>query len=597
MPRRRPGILAWVVFATAAALRVDASTADTAAAADAAPSSPPDLVAIGEVNPSAPICPVQGICPVPTSPPKAITPVRDRQRRLPEPAEADQLRRFQKVVRAPGGVVEDPCVEPGPFCTPALAAFFTALDQSAAGGRVEVAFFGNSLIAGDRIVDVVRARLVEQFGDGGRGFLLVDRMAPYGRRDRTAAFAQGWTPATVADVSPNPAARGVPFGVAGALHVADVDGARSRFPVGDHTSLTVFGWHPQNARAHPPLWVRLDSGPWQRLDRLHQQHLDADDVVEEVPDVELPSKTEVDAMAGVPVKTDADDGPRDDPRDTPEATRERPAPTTEPAVSVAVTIPLPPGTRTIELKGARGAVAQGVVLEHDRGGVVVDTFGVAASDAGYFLDADEAMSTAQLGSRSPSLLVMMLGGNEAKRVAWNRRSYEETDVVVRTFLRRLKQGAPTASCLVVGPIDGVINRDAKEGQDPMTPRPQVPVINEQFRTIAREEGCAFFDLYAAMGGRGSLARFKDRGVLHDDLVHPKGKGLDVLGQMLADALLDSYRRTPPLTPRVNERGETVLVPVAPRTPPTPVSPDTTTTTTTTMTTTTTTTGAHAGARP
>jgi hypothetical protein len=43
-----------------------------------------------------------------------------------------------------------------------------------------------------------------------------------------------------------------------------------------------------------------------------------------------------------------------------------------------------------------------------------------------------------------------------------------------------------------------------------------------------------------MGGKGSLERFDKAGMMHEDLVHPKGHGLDLLGQLLTDALLREW---------------------------------------------------------
>jgi hypothetical protein len=48
-----------------------------------------------------------------------------------------------------------------------------------------------------------------------------------------------------------------------------------------------------------------------------------------------------------------------------------------------------------------------------------------------------------------------------------------------------------------------------------------------------------------MGGRGALRRLADEGAVWDDFVHPRGLGLDLLGELVADALLDAYARSQP----------------------------------------------------
>ncbi|HEY1098509.1 MAG TPA: GDSL-type esterase/lipase family protein [Myxococcota bacterium] len=387
--------------------------------------------------------------------------------------ETRALRAFAARLRAPGAPLDNPA---------ALGGFFAALDH-ADTDRVAVAFFGNSLIAVDRIVDVFRARLVDVAGDGGRGFLLADRLADYGPRTRTARAANGWSVCTLGDVTPVPASRGVPFGVAGVVHVADHAGARSVFAVDDDDDVATV--YATVAPGRGGLRARFDDEPWFVV----ADRLDGDD---------------------------------------------------ERVIDIVRSLRVPAGAKRLELQatGAR-AIVHGVALERDAsdGGVVVDTLGVPAIDATLWLGTDEGTLTAQLSSRQPDLAVIMLGGNETKRLAWRRRDLDDIDADLRAFIRRTRVVDGTA-CLVVGPIDAVVGGD---GADPFRQRPQLALVNERFASVAHDEGCAYFDLYAAMGGRGALERLHELGALHDDLVHPRGRGLDVLGHLLAEALLTSWR--------------------------------------------------------
>jgi lysophospholipase L1-like esterase len=454
--------------------------------------------------------------------PPQMTPVIDRSRRRPEGDEAERLRRYKRRLAAPGGVIEDPCADVAGGCTPALDAAFAAFDRAAIGhGRAGVVVFGNSLIAADRIVNVVRRRLQEQLGDGGRGYVLADRLGEIGPRDRTADGGAGFHPTTIAEFEPNPEAWGVPHSVAGSAHIS-LGPALSRFRLHSGERLaTVFAWGRPRERG---LQARVDGGRWHRV-RLPE------DEDEDEGDGEGDGE-------GASEKGGEKDGANDD--DDKKAGR--------PIVKgelIMHQFRLPKTAKRFELRAKRaGAIVHGVALEHDRGGVVVDTFGVAAADAPRFVAINDEIFQPELDARQPDLVVLMLGGNETKRIAWGQRDFETVRDDLTALIRKTHPG-PDRACLVVGPIDAVVGtRNLPEGADPFRQRPELVAVNEIHRDVALKEGCAFFDLYAAMGGKGSLKRMDEAGTLHADLVHPKEGGLAVLGTLIADALMQAWRTTP-----------------------------------------------------
>jgi hypothetical protein len=102
----------------------------------------------------------------------------------------------------------------------------------------------------------------------------------------------------------------------------------------------------------------------------------------------------------------------------------------------------------------------------------------------------------------------------------------------------VKSAASDAACWVIGPLDAVVRRPT----GPYTQRAELEQVIAMERSVALEAGCGWFDLFAAMGGSGSIRRFDKAGLMHSDRVHPKGRGLDVLGQLITDALFDAYAK-------------------------------------------------------
>ncbi len=412
---------------------------------------------------------------------RALAPA-DSRRLTERSPEEQSLLELAASLQAPGASIENPCVErTGPFCTrTVLEPLFSALDglrSGQASSPVRIAAFGNSLIAGDRIVDIVREQFVRRFGDGGRGLLLIDRLAPYGPRTRTGT-AEGWSVHTVGELKDSP----WPIGLSGVVHVSSQPRARSRFSLSGERQGTLF-------------WLDQDSGPLElRVD-------------------------------GHPLlQTQPQNGGEHQQED----------------------FTLPPGAKTLELIAPqRGTALQGLALDKPGPGIVLDTLGVPSADASLFLRADEAMVADQLRARAPSLVLVMLGGNEVKRLQWKRSTSSQVERDLRRFLQRVTRATPEAACLVVGPVDAVLGPGAAK---PFQQREHLEEVISMEREIALEEGCAFFDMFSAMGGTGAIQRFHTRGFMHDDLVHPKGRGLDVLGALLSRGLLRSWEDTPRTEP-------------------------------------------------
>ncbi|QSQ21865.1 hypothetical protein JY651_43085 [Pyxidicoccus parkwayensis] len=461
------------------------------------PTSIPPAEPARDIPPtSAPVA-VRDAAPVPAaapghdaSPTAASTTAREAVSARVMPARLPRTQALQELAErlgAPGTRVDDPCVAPdGDGCArTALGPFFDALDALSVGrasGPTVIEAFGNSLIAGDRIVDILRDDLGAAFGSAGRGLLLVDRMAPYGGRSRTSHSASGWQPRTLGELRAPP----LPFGITGVYHVATTAKARGRFHLDGEPKGTLW-------------WLDVPKG----------------------------GALTVSSGGQVLAKTE---------------------PTGDGAAH-ATHFELPAGATSFDVVAEqKGAVVQGVVLQQARPGIILDMLGVPSADAGLYARVDDAMLRAQLTEREPKLMLFFLGGNESKRLEWKRMDVAKLRADLQTLLRRARAAAPASACMVVGPMDAVSDTHGKA--QTFKQRPFLESVVSAEREIATAEGCAFFDTFTAMGGAGSLARFYKAGFMHDDLVHPRGRGLDLLGHLVTDALLRAWVETPPGAGRV-----------------------------------------------
>jgi len=74
-------------------------------------------------------------------------------------------------------------------------------------------------------------------------------------------------------------------------------------------------------------------------------------------------------------------------------------------------------------------------------------------------------------------------------------------------------------------------------------RSDADIFEAQLKSRAPEltmMGCAYYDQLASMGGSGTLKRWDKVGLMWKDLVHPRTKGLNLLGDLLTEAIRNHY---------------------------------------------------------
>lgn len=194
---------------------------------------------------------------------------------------------------------------------------------------------------------------------------------------------------------------------------------------------------------------------------------------------------------------------------------------------------LPENSKDLTFRTRGGPVRlDGVALETELPGVTLDSLGLPGATAQVLLRENEKLFAEQLAARSPSLVVLMIGGNDAFDMSLNRYDAVKGRAWMQQMIERVKRAAPEASCLLASPPDAGIWRM----DDTIAPRKQTQEVAAYMRELAEKNGCALWDMQAAMGGEGAIARWWDAGLMNRDLVHPLALGGDVLGYLFEAAL-------------------------------------------------------------
>jgi lysophospholipase L1-like esterase len=188
---------------------------------------------------------------------------------------------------------------------------------------------------------------------------------------------------------------------------------------------------------------------------------------------------------------------------------------------------LPEGTKHVELRATGRVRLFGAALEA-KTGAVVDNLGIvnATAKAMYAHNLADHWRN-QLAHRAPDLVVLMYGANEAEWLHATGPGMTEHEKVFDELLASVRAGAPDASCLVVSPLDQLDWHD-----DALPPRASIPAMVEVQRRAAAAHGCAFWDVYTWMGGKGSSAEWHRKGWLVRDYQHPTSEGADRIAAAL-----------------------------------------------------------------
>src|SRR5690606_19739048 len=158
----------------------------------------------------------------------------------------------------------------------------------------------------------------------------------------------------------------------------------------------------------------------------------------------------------------------------------------------------------------------GLSLERDAPGVIVDAMGVPGARMRDRLPWRDAPLRAQLEALAPDLIVLAYGTNESD---FSGRPIARYRAEVDEAVRRARETAPRASCLLIGPSDW------PEGHaGALRPRARTEQVIAVQRAAAARHGCGFFDLMAWMGGPMSMPAWVGAGLALGDHVHFTDEG-------------------------------------------------------------------------
>ena len=187
------------------------------------------------------------------------------------------------------------------------------------------------------------------------------------------------------------------------------------------------------------------------------------------------------------------------------------------------------GPQELSLALSQDCRLLGVDLSSGRPGVVYDELGLNGASLLDLERWNPELRRALLARARPDLIVLAYGTNDMSMGTELAAQYQAR---AGDLMRALKaeSGAPI---LVIGPLD----RLGRVARQMPALRAGAAFVIQTLKAACLEAGCAFWDARQAMGGYGSIRRWRRSRLARNDLVHLTGPGYQRLGDQFADALL------------------------------------------------------------
>ena len=390
--------------------------------------------------------------------------------------------------------------------------FYAALGQ-ASQRPVRVAYFGDSYIEGDILTMDLRGLLQQKFGGRGVGFVEIACVSSDFRRSATTRRS-GWKRyhANEKGRGFKPAMQGlagsyfIPTGTA----TYELRGQSNVYPhLLDTADVATVFFTPGEGLS---IDYALNGGPAQSL--FSNGEAQEPEMVEELVE-------EIDSDSVVRYKT----------------VRRAIDPVQQGAGNiVAKNVDARIGRFSMTVKGGQGSRFYGVALDGHRG-VAVDNFSMRGSGGQHLCGIPQETLRRFASLRPYDLIILHFGLNVASP---KQKDYSAYTSQLGTVIDHMKEAFPHASILVVSMGD----RDKRGSDGQMHTMSGVKEMVSYLRKMASDHHVAFWNLYEAMGGDGSLARMAEKKQANLDYTHINFAGGRRLAGLLFDVLMngkDNYQ--------------------------------------------------------
>ncbi len=191
------------------------------------------------------------------------------------------------------------------------------------------------------------------------------------------------------------------------------------------------------------------------------------------------------------------------------------------------------GVVRLSFSNVRNATIYGASFDCNNG-IAVDNIPMRGSAFSFFSKINANILKSQLHDLNARLIILQFGINVVSEEIKNYGYYEK---MISSELNYIKKLYPNLSIVLIGVSDM-----ARKDQLSINTYPNIPLIIEAQRNAAFKNGCAFWNLYEAMGGENTIVAWVNSkpALAQKDYTHFTRSGAKIVGEMIFNALMKEY---------------------------------------------------------
>jgi hypothetical protein len=194
-----------------------------------------------------------------------------------------------------------------------------------------------------------------------------------------------------------------------------------------------------------------------------------------------------------------------------------------------------PGTLKYEFTGKVSPNICAFGLEGDYG-VQVTNIGMRGSSGTIWGKMNQETLGSMYAKLNTKMVIMQFGGNSVPSFT-DSSSVRNYASYFKGQIARVKSLNPGAMIVVIGPSDM-----SKFNEGIYETYPLLSYCVDKMKEVTINSGGAFWNLYAAMGGRNSMPSWVEKGLAGKDYIHFSNGGAKIASQLFYDALIAEFAK-------------------------------------------------------